>query len=135
MKTTILWIKISFYNKMEISADPYEYKLYQMFQSCDTNQCGFLDESSLRRLCAQLELRDKGSVLIENLAKEGRTSHVTFENFKEALLNFLGTEIEGASTTGCGVGSKKEKQSAEKAEISDVGGKCHFKILIMLATN
>lgn len=112
---------------MEFSADPYEYKLYQMFQSCDSNQCGYLDENSLRRLCAQLELRDKGSVLIENLAKEGRTSHVTFENFKEALLNFLGTEIEGASTTGCGMGTKKEKQIIENEEIgNNCGGKYSF---------
>ncbi|XP_065355345.1 ninein homolog isoform X2 [Calliphora vicina] len=94
---------------MEFSADPYEYKLYQMFQSCDTNQCGFLDENSLRRLCAQLELRDKGAVLIENLAREGRTSHVTFENFKEALLNFLGTEIDGANTSDITAEQRKEQ--------------------------
>ncbi|XP_023303838.2 blastoderm-specific protein 25D isoform X1 [Lucilia cuprina] len=97
---------------MEFSADPYEYKLYQMFQSCDTNQCGFLDENSLRRLCAQLELRDKGAVLIENLAREGRTSHVTFENFKEALLNFLGTEIDGANTSDI-TGERRKEQIAK----------------------
>ncbi|XP_037811541.1 blastoderm-specific protein 25D isoform X2 [Lucilia sericata] len=97
---------------MEFSADPYEYKLYQMFQSCDTNQCGFLDENSLRRLCAQLELRDKGAVLIENLAREGRTSHVTFENFKEALLNFLGTEIDGANTSDI-TGEQRKEQIAK----------------------
>ena len=120
---------------MEFSADPYEYKLYQMFQSCDSNQCGYLDENSLRRLCAQLELRDKGSVLIENLAKEGRTSHVTFENFKEALLNFLGTEIEGASTTGCGMGTKKEKQIIENEEIEkNCGGKCNFNYKLQCKT-
>ncbi|GBP14062.1 Blastoderm-specific protein 25D, partial [Eumeta japonica] len=94
---------------MEFSGDPYEYKLYQMFQSCDTSQCGYLDENSLRRLCAQLELRDKGAVLIENLAREERTSHVTFENFKEALLNFLGTEIDGANTHDLSVEPRKDQ--------------------------
>uniref|UniRef100_A0A1I8P950 EF-hand domain-containing protein n=1 Tax=Stomoxys calcitrans TaxID=35570 RepID=A0A1I8P950_STOCA len=89
---------------MEFSQDPYEYKLYQMFKSCDTNQHGYLDEQSLRRLCGLLELRDKGSVLIENLAAEGRTSHVTFENFKEALLNFLGTELDSGGGGGSGSG-------------------------------
>uniref|UniRef100_A0A1A9WUV4 EF-hand domain-containing protein n=1 Tax=Glossina brevipalpis TaxID=37001 RepID=A0A1A9WUV4_9MUSC len=79
---------------MEFSSDPYELKLYQMFQSCDTKHCGYLDEESLRRLCGLLELHDKGSVLIENLAAEDKASHVTFENFKEALLNFLGTELD-----------------------------------------
>uniref|UniRef100_A0A1A9ZK96 EF-hand domain-containing protein n=1 Tax=Glossina pallidipes TaxID=7398 RepID=A0A1A9ZK96_GLOPL len=79
---------------MEFSTDPYELKLYQMFQSCDTKHCGYLDEESLRRLCGLLELHDKGAVLIENLAAEDKASHVTFDNFKEALLNFLGTELD-----------------------------------------
>ncbi|KAI9586542.1 blastoderm-specific protein 25D isoform X1 [Glossina fuscipes] len=79
---------------MEFSTDPYELKLYQMFQSCDTKHCGYLDEESLRRLCGLLELHDKGAVLIENLASEDKASHVTFDNFKEALLNFLGTELD-----------------------------------------
>lgn len=87
---------------MEYTSDPYELKLFQMFQSCDTKQCGYLDETSLRRLCGLLELRDKGSVLIDNLAAEGRTSHVTFEIFKEALLNFLGTELDGGGGVGSG---------------------------------
>ncbi|KAM7354565.1 blastoderm-specific gene 25D isoform 2-T2 [Cochliomyia hominivorax] len=109
---------------MEFSADPYEYKLYQMFQSCDTNQCGFLDENSLRRLCAQLELRDKGAVLIENLAREGRTSHVTFENFKEALLNFLGTEIDGANSSD----QRKDQISKDK---DNVVKSCGERVLII----
>lgn len=114
---------------MEFSQDPYELKLYQMFQSCDTKQCGHLDEQSLRRLCGLLELRDKGSVLIDNLAAEGRTSHVTFENFKEALLNFLGTELDGGihnhspssiDQSPC----KPHQKGNETAEGKDVG-KCH----------
>lgn len=109
---------------MEFSADPYEYKLYQMFQSCDTNQCGFLDENSLRRLCAQLELRDKGAVLIENLARESRTSHVTFENFKEALLNFLGTEIDGANTSDIATEQIKVQIAKDNDELDkSCGGK------------
>lgn len=107
---------------MEFSADPYEYKLYQMFQSCDTNQCGYLDENSLRRLCAQLELRDKGAVLIENLAREGRTSHVTFENFKEALLNFLGTEIDGANSS-CNSDQQRKEHNIKDSVDKSGGGK------------
>ncbi|XP_075153955.1 blastoderm-specific gene 25D isoform X2 [Haematobia irritans] len=97
---------------MEFSQDPYEFKLYQMFKSCDTNNHGYLDEQSLRRLCGLLELRDKGSVLIESLAAEGRTSHVTFENFKEALLNFLGTELDGG---GGGSGGNSQQQHTQPA--------------------
>ncbi|XP_018802902.1 PREDICTED: blastoderm-specific protein 25D isoform X2 [Bactrocera latifrons] len=76
---------------MELSSDPYELKLYQMFQSCDKEQCGLLDEESLRRLCGLLELQDKGAVLIADLSGNGR---VSFDCFKEALLNFLGAELE-----------------------------------------
>ncbi|XP_004518525.1 blastoderm-specific protein 25D isoform X1 [Ceratitis capitata] len=76
---------------MELSSDPYELKLYQMFQSCDKEQCGLLDEESLRRLCGLLELQDKGTVLIGDLSGNGR---VSFDCFKEALLKFLGAELE-----------------------------------------
>lgn len=101
---------------MEYSTDPYEFKLYQMFQSCDTKQCGFLDEQSLRRLCGLLELRDKGAVLIDNLSSEGRTSHVTFENFKEALLTFLGTELDGANTTEFVAEQRKHQQHLQQQQ-------------------
>ncbi|XP_037957580.1 blastoderm-specific protein 25D isoform X2 [Teleopsis dalmanni] len=84
---------------MEVSSDPYELKLYQMFESCDTESCGLLNQDALRRLCTLLELRDKGAVLIENLAVSGKNQHVSFECFKEALLNFLGTELDGKEVT------------------------------------
>lgn len=70
--------------------DPYELKLYQMFQSCDLEQKGYLNEESLKRLCSLLELRDKGAILIKTLPSD----EVSFENFKEALLSFLGSELE-----------------------------------------
>lgn len=88
---------------MEVSADPYEQKLYQMFQSCKTSQQqnnGLLDESSLTRLCQLLQLRDQGSALISSLTanKSPKQLGVSFEQFKEALLNFLGTEFDGSTT-------------------------------------
>lgn len=82
-------------NKMEVSSDPYEQKLFQMFTSCDTNHSGTLDESALSKLCEMLELQDRGSVIIKNLIKSPR-SRISFGDFKEALLNFLGTEIDGS---------------------------------------
>lgn len=118
---------------MEFSADPYEYKLYQMFQSCDASQCGYLDENSLRRLCAQLELRDKGAVLIENLAREERTSHVTFDNFKEALLNFLGTEIDGANINDVAAEQRKDQIGKRISDVDKVcGGKCINIVIYLL---
>ncbi|EDW78159.2 uncharacterized protein Dwil_GK24848 [Drosophila willistoni] len=85
---------------MEVSSDPYEQKLYQMFQSCETQQCGLLDENSLLKLCSLLELRDHGAALIASLAADGSQKlGVSFAQFKEALLSFLGTEFEGNSTT------------------------------------
>ncbi|XP_030556598.1 blastoderm-specific protein 25D [Drosophila novamexicana] len=85
---------------MEVSADPYEQKLYQMFQSCETSQrkSGLLDEVSLTRLCQLLQLRDQGSALISNLTASGSSKlGVSFEQFKVALLNFLGTEFDGST--------------------------------------
>ncbi|XP_055916112.1 blastoderm-specific protein 25D isoform X2 [Eupeodes corollae] len=80
---------------MEVSSDPYEQKLFQMFTSCDTNHSGTLDENALSKLCEMLELQDRGSVIIKNLIKNPR-SRISFGDFKEALLNFLGTEIDGS---------------------------------------
>lgn len=82
-------------NKMEVSSDPYEQKLFQMFTSCDTNHCGTLDEIALSKLCEMLELQDHGFVIIKSLIKSPR-SRISFGDFKEALLNFLGTEIDGS---------------------------------------
>ncbi|XP_034491034.1 blastoderm-specific protein 25D isoform X2 [Drosophila innubila] len=101
---------------MEVSADPYEQKLYQMFQSCDTSQQhnkGLLDEASLTRLCQLLQLRDQGSALISSLTSNSSPKlGVSFEQFKEALLNFLGTEFDGStSRPGLGTSSGLKERS------------------------
>lgn len=90
---------------MEVSADPYEQKLYQMFQSCKTSQQqsnGLLDKASLTRLCQLLQLRDQGSALISSLTANSSPKQlgVSFEQFKEALLNFLGAESESGTSFG-----------------------------------
>ncbi|XP_070071622.1 ninein homolog isoform X2 [Drosophila takahashii] len=81
---------------MEVSADPYEQKLYQMFRSCEKNGNGLLDEKSLLKLCSLLELRDQGSALITSLGGSHQVG-VSFGQFKEALLNFLGSEFDERS--------------------------------------
>ncbi|KAM8715418.1 hypothetical protein ACLKA7_002467 [Drosophila subpalustris] len=101
---------------MEVSADPYEQKLYQMFQSCETSQQqnkGLLDEASLTRLCQLLQLRDQGSALISSLtANSSPKLGVSFEQFKEALLNFLGTEFDGSTArSGLGTSSGLKERS------------------------
>ncbi|KAH8395473.1 hypothetical protein KR215_006991 [Drosophila sulfurigaster] len=101
---------------MEVSADPYEQKLYQMFQSCETAQQrnnGLLDEASLTRLCQLLQLRDQGSALISSLtANNSAKIGVSFEQFKEALLHFLGTEFDGStSRPGLGTSSGLKERS------------------------
>ncbi|EDV31770.1 uncharacterized protein Dana_GF15518 [Drosophila ananassae] len=80
---------------MEVSSDPYEQKLYQMFRSCES-QCGLLDETSLLKLCSLLELRDQGAALIASLGSSHQLG-VSFAQFKEALLNFLGSEFDGGA--------------------------------------
>ncbi|XP_041449753.1 blastoderm-specific protein 25D [Drosophila obscura] len=68
-----------------------------MFQSCETTHCGLLDETSLLKLCSLLELRDQGAALITSLApaKLG----VSFGQFKEALLHFLGAEFDSSTAS------------------------------------
>ncbi|XP_030241161.1 blastoderm-specific protein 25D isoform X2 [Drosophila navojoa] len=103
---------------MEVSADPYdpyEQKLYQMFQSCETSDRnnGLLDEVSLTRLCQLLQLRDQGSALISSLTASSPSSKlgVSFEQFKVALLNFLGPEFESSSRSALSTASGFKERS------------------------
>lgn len=83
---------------MEMSSDPYEQKLYHMFSSHDVNSTGFLSEPSLVKLCKTLELKDNQQIcLLKCLLKEDK-QNVSFEEFKDGLLSFLGNEM--AQSTG-----------------------------------
>lgn len=78
----------------DLSADPYEQKLYQMFTNYDVEAKGSLDKDSLSKLCKSLELKDRESVLVSLLLQESSNGRVTFKGFKEGLLNLLGTDEE-----------------------------------------
>lgn len=73
------------------AANPYEQKLYNMFESFDTQSLGTLDKTALMELCATLELKDRSAKLVANLIYPKRNNRVTFNEFKEGLLNLLGT--------------------------------------------
>lgn len=73
------------------SVDPYEQKLYNMFTSFDVQSKGSLDKESLVKLCTTLELKDRGPKLVACLIDD-TNSRVSFKQFKEGLLNLLGTE-------------------------------------------
>lgn len=73
------------------AANPYEQKLYNMFKSFDTQSLGTLDKNALLDLCTTLELKDRSAKLVANLIDPKRNNRVTFNEFKEGLLNLLGT--------------------------------------------
>lgn len=73
------------------STDPYEQKLYHMFKSFDVQSKGSLDKESLIKLCTTLELKDRAPKLVACLI-DRPNSRVTFKQFKEGLLNLLGTD-------------------------------------------
>lgn len=79
---------------MEVSSDPYEQKLYQMFSSHDVDACGSLDKVALSKLCETLELKDREPILVACLLKGNANARVTFKGFKEGLLKLLGTDID-----------------------------------------
>lgn len=76
------------------SDDPYEQKLYNMFKSFDVQCMDSLDKESLIKLCTSLELKDRGPKLVSNLINDKIQNRVTFKEFKEGLLNLLGTEVD-----------------------------------------
>ncbi|XP_059617034.1 blastoderm-specific protein 25D [Phlebotomus argentipes] len=82
-----------------MESDKYEQKLYQMFSSHDREERSTLNREELAKLCISLELRDAGAALIADLfagvtSKERR---VSYQEFKEALLKFLGSEMPANS--------------------------------------
>lgn len=76
------------------TTDPYEQKLYNMFKSFDVQSMDSLDKNALIDLCATLELKDRGPKLVSNLIDTKQNNRVTFSEFKEGLLNLLGTDAE-----------------------------------------
>lgn len=81
------------------SKDPYENKLFQMFQSFDKEAHGKLSEVNLKNLCTALELRDNGADLISQMVK-CKGYRVSFPEFKDGLLHFLGTEMMDNNNRG-----------------------------------
>lgn len=84
------------------TSDPYEQKLYNMFKSFDIQLVDSLDKEALIKLCTMLELKDRGPKLVANLIDNKRNNRVTFREFKEGLLNLLGTDGEDDDVDVCG---------------------------------
>ncbi|XP_052864474.1 uncharacterized protein LOC128271079 [Anopheles cruzii] len=87
---------------MALSSDPYEQKLYHMFQSHGTGDgSSGLDREALLKLCLTLELKERGHLLVKCLLSGSKT-HVSFREFREGLLNILGGFDEPSALTGTG---------------------------------
>lgn len=89
------------------TTDPYEQKLYNMFKSFDMQSLGSLDKSALLELCTTLELKDRSAKLVANLIDPKRNNRVTFNEFKEGLLNLLGTDTDDNDNDDNSVHGKK----------------------------
>ncbi|KAB0794400.1 hypothetical protein PPYR_11239 [Photinus pyralis] len=72
------------------SLDPYEQKLFTVFDSYDFDNKGSLDKDGLTQLCSSLQLEEQGNELVQHLLHDPKNSRVTFGEFKEALLTLLG---------------------------------------------
>lgn len=74
--------------------DPYEQQLFSVFESCLEPGDSHLTASSLRSLCDKLQLEERGEDLISSLLPPHslKTPKISFTDFKNALVTFLGTE-------------------------------------------
>ncbi|KAF4528374.1 hypothetical protein B566_EDAN016936, partial [Ephemera danica] len=79
-------------------ADPYEQQLLAMFESCcshsETGAPPGLDAKGLSRLCEKLQLEEQAPRLLERLLSARQQEHVTFPQFRDALLSLLGAHVE-----------------------------------------
>ncbi|XP_049282383.1 blastoderm-specific protein 25D isoform X2 [Anopheles funestus] len=115
---------------MALSSDPYEQKLYHMFQSHSTGDgTGGLDRDSLIKLCRTLELKERGHLLVKCLMT-GCKTHVSFREFREGLLHILGGneesiaaassgEVDGTSPTMMMASNNRAEEAYEVAADSD----------------
>lgn len=78
---------------MALSTDPYEQKLYSLFQEHDVHARGKLGREALLKLCKTLELA-KPAELLKRLLRDGSTGQVSFGEFREGLLFILSGEEE-----------------------------------------
>jgi CRISPR/Cas system CMR-associated protein Cmr3 (group 5 of RAMP superfamily) len=74
--------------------DTYEQKLFHLFSNHE-NGNGLIDLSGLNSLIQTLQLKERGSVLISLLLKNGTRPGVTFKEFREGLLQVITSEDDG----------------------------------------
>lgn len=85
--------------------DPYEQKLFHLFSSHE-NGHGFIDLPGLNNLVQTLQLKERGSLLINLLLKNGTRSGVTFKEFREGLLQVITSEDDGMQRLYSGFGTR-----------------------------
>lgn len=73
--------------------DPYEQKLLNLFKNFEVD--GKLNENGLNNLCQTLQLKDRFSLLVKLLYKNGNKTGVTFDEFREGLLHVITSEDDG----------------------------------------
>lgn len=102
---------------MALSSDPYEQRLFQMFQAHDVDSCGRLDREALVKLCHTLELKERGHLLVRCLLGENsknqqqqKQQRITFKEFREGLLHILGGEEQQRGGEGLPDSSDGQQQ-------------------------
>lgn len=68
--------------------------MFHLFSSHE-NGHGFIDLSGLNDLIQTLQLKERGSTLINLLLNNGSRSGVTFKEFREGLLQVITSEDDG----------------------------------------
>ncbi|CAH1710195.1 unnamed protein product [Chironomus riparius] len=99
--------------------DPYEQKLFNLFKNFEID--GKLNESGLRNLCQTLQLKERLTLLISILFKNGTKTGVTFDEFREGLLHVITSEDDDTSastTTQVSPTTKPSSDNESDREIS-----------------
>lgn len=103
---------------MALSSDPYEQKLYSLFQEHDVHSRGKLGREALMKLCKTLELA-KPAELLKRLLRDGSRSQVSFGEFREGLLFILSGEEPEPSTSSPAQSHKSQRTVPGQADSSD----------------
>jgi len=95
------------------SKDSYEEQLHQLFNSCDGEQCGFLDRSQLYELTEKLALdEEQTGYIVDNLICD-EFSKINFEEFRDIFVSLL-TQSQLFNTSTANYSNNQTPQSPDR---------------------
>ncbi|XP_046844954.1 ninein-like protein isoform X2 [Xenia sp. Carnegie-2017] len=104
---------------MEEDQDIYVAQLREVFDSCDVQGNGFLNEQGLINLCEKLQLQDQIPQLLSQLLGNKKDREVNFADFKEGFVVVLSHVIDDLDISSSEEGPAQESEVPPKIVVNE----------------